>query len=115
MQVAVACVRVVERSVHVVVDVVAVRDGRGSRVTAALDRRARPRAPAVHVEAVLVGVPFVRRVQVALVQVVRVVAVADGFVAAALAVAMRVLSVLLAAHGLIVAPSAPLVNRGIIW
>lgn len=119
MQVAVRPVRVVERAVHVVVHVVPVRDRRvaGARVPVrarALDRRAGAGAPSAHVQAVLVGVAFVGGVQVPVVEVVRVVAVADGLVAAAVAVAVGVLPVLLAAHGPIVSRPGGAVNRGII-
>ncbi len=114
-----AAVRVVERAVHVVIDVVAVRHGAvaGLRVRAgagALDGRARAGAPPVHLEAVLVGVALVRCMEVAVVEVVRVVAVPDGLVAASIAVAMRVLPVLLAAHGGILASGGSRVTRGII-
>lgn len=117
MQVAVGAVRVVERALHVVVDVVAVGDGRVARLGvrgAALDGRAAAGPPAVHGEAVLVGVAVVLRVEVAVVEVVRVVSVADFLVAAPLPVAVRVLLVLLAAHVNIVAPRGRRVNRGII-
>jgi hypothetical protein len=112
-------VRVVERAVHVVVHVIAVGDRRvpGVRVSfraRALDRRAGAGPPPAHVEAVLVGVAFVRGVQVAVVEVVRVVAVADGLVAAAVAVAVGVIPVLLAAHAGIVSRRGGAVNRGII-
>jgi hypothetical protein len=102
-------VRVVERAVHVVVHVVAVGDRRvpGARVSfgaGALDRRAGSGPPPADVEAVLVGVPLVRGVEVPVVQVVRVVAVLHGLVAAAFAVPVLVLAVLLAGHHAIVAP-----------
>lgn len=119
MQVAVARVRVVERAVHVEVQVVAVGNGRvagldvGARA-GALDGGARAGPPPVHVEAMLVRVALVRGVQVAVVQVVGVVAVLHGLVAAALAVPVGVLLVLLAAHGRIVARRGGAVNRGII-
>ena len=120
MQVAVRPVRVVERAVHVVVHVVAVRDRRVAcaRVpfrACAFDGRAGAGPPPAHVEAVLVGVAFVRGVQVAVMEVVRVVAVADGLVAAAVAVAVGVIPVLLAAHGRIVSRPGGAVNRGIIF
>ena len=119
MQVAVRSVRVVQRALHVVVDVVAVRDRRMARARVvtgaeALDGRAGPRPPAVHAEAVLVVVAFVRRVQVPVVKVVGVVAVLHGLVAAARAMAVGVLPVLLAAHGRIVSRLTGAVNRGII-
>lgn len=117
MQVAVARVRVVESAVHVVVDVVAVGDRRVTRprvLDAALDRRAGPGPPPVHVEAMLVGMALVRSVQVPVVQVVGVVAVLHFLVAAAFAVPVRVLPVLLAAHVRMVARREGRVNRGII-
>jgi ABC-type Zn uptake system ZnuABC Zn-binding protein ZnuA len=109
----------VQRSVHVVVHVVAVRDRRvtGARVPSgaeALHGRAGPGPPAVHAQAVLVGVALVRRVQVPVVEVVGVVAVPHGLVTAAVAVAVGVLAVLLAAHGRIVSRRGGPVNRGII-
>ena len=112
-------VRVVQRAVHVVVDVVAVRDRRvaGARVASgaeAFDRRAGPWPSAVHAQAVFVGVALVRRMQVAVVEVVGVVAVPDGLVPAAVAMAMGMLAVLLAAHGRIVSRRGDPVNRGII-
>jgi hypothetical protein len=110
---------VVERAVHVEVHVVAVRDRRvpGADVrpaAGALHRRAGRRPAPVHVEAMLVGVLIVRRVQMAVVQVIGVVAVLDGLVAAALAVPVGVTLVLLAAHGPIVSLHEHAVNRGII-
>jgi hypothetical protein len=119
VQVAVTGVRVVERAVHVVVHVVAVRDGRvpGANVrpaAGALHRSAGRRPAPVHVEAMLVGVLFVRRVQVPVVQVVGVVAVLHGLVSASFAVPVGVLPVLLAAHGPIVSLRERRVNRGII-
>jgi hypothetical protein len=119
VQVAVARVRVVERAVHVVVHVVAVRNrlvsgpGVGAG-TGALDGRAGARPPPVDVEAMLVGVPFVRSVEVAVVEVVGVAAMRHGLVAAALAVAVGVLAVLVAAHARIVSRQGGAVNRGII-
>ena len=114
-----ACVRMVEGAVHVVVHVVAVRDLRvaGGLVAVggrALDGRAGARPPPVDSEAVLVRVPLVRRVQVAVVQVIRVVPVADGLVPAAFPVAVRVGTVLVAAHVRIVSRRGARVNRGII-
>jgi hypothetical protein len=111
-------VRVVERAVHVVVDVVAVRNRRvpGARVSfraRAFDRRAGAGPPPVHVETVFVGVALVRGVQVPVVEIVRVVAVSDGLVAAAVAVPVGVLPVLLAAHSGIVSRRGGAVNRGI--
>ena len=120
MQVAVRSVRMVQSAVHVVVHVVAVRDRRvaGARVVSgaeALDGRAGPGPPSVDAQAVLVGVALVRRVQVPVVEIVGVVAVPDGLVAAAVAVAVGVLAVLLAAHGRIVSRLGGTVNRGIIF
>ena len=114
-----AGVRVVERAVHVEVHVVAVRHGRvsGAHVpfgARAFDGRARLGAPPVHVQAVLVGVALVRGVQVAVVQVVRVVAVPDGLVPATFPVPVGMGAVLVAAHGAIVSRRAVAVNRGII-
>ncbi len=114
-----ARVRVVQRAVHVVVHVVAVRDRLVARArvapgAGALDGRAGSGPPAVHLEAVLVGVALVRRVQVPVVEVVGVVPVPHGLVAAALPVAVRMRSVVLAAHRRIVSRSGGAVNRGII-
>ncbi len=119
MQVAVAGVRVVERAVHVVVHMVSVRHRRvpGFGVpfrARALDGRAGARPPPVDVEAVLVRVILVRGVQVPVVEVVRVIAVADRLVAAALAVPMGVLAVLRTGHAAIVSRFGGAVNRGII-
>ena len=88
MQVAVAGVRVVERARDVVVHVVAVGNAlvpAGLRVASrTCIRRARMRPAAlIHLEPVLVEVALVRRVQVSVVEIVRVVAVAHGLVAAA--------------------------------
>jgi hypothetical protein len=112
-------VGVVKRAVHVVVDVVAVRHGFVAGLfvgtgAGALDRCAGAWPPPVHVEAVLVGVALVRRVQVPVVQVVGVVAVPHGLVAAAVAVEVRVPGVLVAAHARIVSRPEGAVNRGII-
>ena len=109
----------VERAVHVVVHVVAVRDRRVARARVAsgaeaFDGRAGPGSPSVDAQAMLVGVALVRRVQVPVVEVVGVVAVLHGLVAAAVAVAVGVLAVLLAAHGRIVSRRGGAVNRGII-
>ncbi len=114
-----AGVRVVERAVHVVVHVVSVRDGlvAGVRVGAragAFDGRARARPPSVDAEAVLVRVALVRGVQVTVVQVIRMIAVADGLVAAAYAVAVGMRPVLRTCHVGIVSRPAAWVNRGII-
>jgi hypothetical protein len=103
VQIAVPFVRVVERAPDVVVHVVAVRDALvaagGPVPLAALDGRASGRQPAVHLELVLVEVVGVRRVKVPVVEVVRVVAVAHGLVAAARPVLMSVAPVLAAGHG----------------
>jgi hypothetical protein len=112
-----ARVRVVERAVHVVIHVVAVGDGgvprRRVRDTA-LDGRAGAGPPPVHIEVVLVGVLLVGRVQVPVVQVVGVIAVLHGLVAATLAVPVGVLFVFVAGHGPIVSLREGAVNRGII-
>lgn len=90
MQVAVIAVRVVERLPDGEVHVVAVRDrfvsAAGRVPVAALHGRTGARAAPAHVEAMLVGVPFVQRVEMPVVQVVLVVAVADLTVPAAGAV-----------------------------
>jgi hypothetical protein len=95
-------VGVVERARDVVVLVIAVRDSfvaAGSPVLfAALDGRARVRPFPVHFEAVLVEMVPVRRVQVAVVEIVRMVAVAHGLVAAARTVLVSVILVLAAGH-----------------
>jgi hypothetical protein len=119
VQVAVARVRVVEGAVHVVVHVVAVRNrfvsgsgvGAGAR---ALDGRADAGPPPVDVEAMFVGVAFVRSVQVSVVEVVGVAAMRHGFVAAAFAVSVGMLPVLFTAHEGIVSRPGAAVNRGII-
>jgi hypothetical protein len=102
VQVAVAAVRVMKGAGDVVVEVIAVRDSlvaAGSSVRlAALDRRARVRSFPVHLEAVLVEMVVVGRVQVPVMEVVRVVAVADGLVAAARPVLVGVTLVLAAGH-----------------
>jgi hypothetical protein len=103
VQVAVASVRVVERTRDVVVHVVAVRDAlvpAGSPVRLpALDGCAGARPRAIHFEPVLVEVAGVGRVKVSVVEVVRVVAVAHGLVAAARPVLVSVAVVLAAGHG----------------
>lgn len=95
-------VPVMERRADGEVDVVAVRDlcvpAAGSVRLAALHRSAHAGAPAVHLQAVLVGVGAVRRVQVPVVQVVGVVAVLHGPVPAAGTVLVPVLVVRLAGH-----------------
>lgn len=117
MQVAVVAVGVVESPPHGEVRVVAVGDSlvpAACRVpVAALHRGAGARAAPVHLEAMLVGVPFVRRVEMPVVQVVRVVAVANLAVPAAGAVPVFVVVVLAAGHRLergIVSPNGVVVN-----
>jgi hypothetical protein len=102
VQVAVAGVRVVESARDVVVQVVAVRNafvpaGGPVRLTA-LDRCAGDRARPIHLEPVLVEVAFVGRVKVSVVEIVRVVAVTHGLVAAARAVLVFVTVVFAAGH-----------------
>ena len=86
MQVAVAGVRVVESAPDVVVHVVAVGNAfvpaGGPVRLPALDGRAGDRPRAIHLETVLVEVALVGCMQVSVVQIVRVVAVAHGLVAA---------------------------------
>ena len=97
-----AAVRVMEGAGDVVVQVIAVRDSlvaAGSPVRfAALDRRAGLRPFPVHFESVLVEMVLVGRVQVPVMEVVRVVAVAHGLVAAARPVLVGVTLVLAAGH-----------------
>ncbi len=97
-----AVVRVVERPRDLVVDVAAVRNGGvAAPVTVAVsafDRSADAGPDAVDLEAVLVGVGLVRRMKVAVVQVVGMVAVADRPVAAAGAVHVVVSVVLATGH-----------------
>jgi hypothetical protein len=102
VQVAVAGVRVVESARDVVIHVAAMRDalvsaGSPVRLTA-LDGCAGDRPRAIHLEPVLVEVALVGRVKVSVVEIVRVVAVAHGFVAAARAVLVFVSVVLAAGH-----------------
>ena len=109
MIVAVAAVRVVQVPRHEVVDVVAVGHGfvaAAGRVGVALlvaralvVGRASLGVRAPDLERALVNVPFVRVVQVAVVQVVDVVAVPDGDVAAARAVNVIVVRMGVVAHG----------------
>ena len=86
MQVAVAGVRMVEGARDVVVHVVAVGNALvsagGSVRLATLHGRAGDRPRAIHLETVLVEVAVVGRVKVPVVEIVRVVAVAHGLVAA---------------------------------
>jgi len=102
VQVAMAPVRVVESAGDVVVQVIAVRDSlvlAGFAVLfAALDRCAQARPFPVHFEPMLVEMALVGRVQVPIMEVVRVVAVAHGLVAAARPVLVRVTLVLAAGH-----------------
>ncbi len=102
MQVAVVAVRVVEGPAHREVRVVAVGDrlvpAAGRMPVVALHRGAGLGAAPVHVEAVLVGMPVVRGVEVPVVQVVRMVAMPDLPVPAAGAVPVLVLVVLAAGH-----------------
>jgi hypothetical protein len=96
MVVAVVAVRVVQPAVHKVIDVVAVRD---EGVTAALvaagarDWYASRRVRVAHLDRMLIVVALVLSVQVAVVQVVHVVAVLDANVAAVRAMDVRVLVV----------------------
>ena len=102
MQVAVARVGVVESAGHVVVEMIAVGDAfvtAGAPVRLpALDGRANARPFPVHFETVFVERVLVRRVQVPVVEVVRVVAVPHGLVAAARPVLVSVTLVLAAGH-----------------
>jgi hypothetical protein len=102
VQVAVAGVRVVEGARDVVVDMVAVWNAfvpavRSVRL-AALDGRAGDRPRVIHLEPVLVEVAIVGGVKVSVVEVVRVVTVAHGLVAAARPVLVGVLVLLAAGH-----------------
>jgi hypothetical protein len=102
VKVAVVAVGVVESVADEVVGMVAVRDrlvdATGSVPAGALHRGAGAGAAPVHFQPVLVGVPLVRGVKVAVVQVVGVVAVADLAVPAAGAVHVAVVVVLAAGH-----------------
>jgi hypothetical protein len=97
-----AAVRVMKRPGDVVVQVIAMRDSfvaAGSPMRfAALDRRAHIRPFPVHFEAVLVEMVLVGRVQVPVMEVVRVVAVPHGLVAATRPVLVSVTLVLAAGH-----------------
>ncbi len=96
MVVAVVAVRVMEMAVHQVVDVIAMWDSlvtavdamRVGRVVAVaiVPVRAIDRVGSTHLEPVLIYMTLMRRVQVAVVQVVRVVVVLDCGVAAVCAV-----------------------------
>jgi hypothetical protein len=102
VQVAVARVRVVESARDVVVHVIAVGNALvpagGPVRLAALDGRAGDRPRAIHLEPVLVEVALVGRVKVSVVEIVRVVAVAHGLVAATRPVLVFVAVVLAAGH-----------------
>jgi len=78
------------------VDVISVRHGRmsarGPVRVRAFDRRADARPPAIHLERVLVGMALVRSVEMAVVQVVGMIAVLDGAMAAFGAVPARAMS-----------------------
>lgn len=95
-------VRVVKGVADEEVGVVAVGNGfvpaAGRMPAVALDRGAGARTAAVHFEPVLVRVPLVRRVQVPVVQVVRVVAMPHLTVPATGAVHVVVVAVLAAGH-----------------
>lgn len=108
MQVAVVAVRVVERAVDLVVDVVPVGDGGvpGGLVVPyrAVERGARRRQLPVHVEGVLVGVGAVLRVKVPVVEIIGVVAMPDLPMPAARSVDVGMVSMLVAGHR--VPPSA---------
>ena len=97
-----ASVRMVKGAGDDVVLVIAVRDsfmGAGFPVRfAAFDGRANARPFPVHFETVFVEMVLVRRVQVPVVEVVRVVAVPHGLVAAARSVLVVVTLVLAAGH-----------------
>ncbi len=117
MEVAVVAVRVVQGVSHDVIDVVSVRNhfvGAAGRVPAsALDRGAGAGAAPAHLQLVLVGVSLVGRVEMAVVQVVRVVAVAYRAVAAAGPMPVVVVVVLAAGHAeapRIVSPEGGSVN-----
>ena len=102
MQVAVIAVGVVKGASHGEVRMVAVRDGlvpaAGRVPVIALHRGAGAGAAPVHVEAVLVGVPLMGGMEVAVVEVVGMVAVAYFPVPATRAVPVLMLVVLAAGH-----------------
>ena len=102
MQVAVVAVGMVEGPSHREVGVIAVGDrfvaASGRVPVVALHRGAGAGAAPVHVEAVLVRVPLVGGVEMSVVQVVRMVAMADLPVPAAGAVPVPVIVVLGAGH-----------------
>ena len=105
MVVAVVAVLVVQAAVDDVVHMVAVRHGfvaaafAVNMACAGIDRMAAVRIGGVYFEAVLVVMAFVGVVQVAVVQVVDMVAVLDGGVAAACAVNMGMVGMGMVAHG----------------
>ena len=102
MQIAVAGVEMMERAGDVVVQVIAVGHSfvaaSSPVLFAALHGCADARPFPVHFEPVLVEMALVGRVQVPVMEVVRVVAVPHGLVAAARAVPVRVTLVLVAGH-----------------
>jgi hypothetical protein len=112
VQVAVVAVRVVEDAPDREVDVLAVRHRRvAARLTVAagaFDRGADAGPAPVDVERVLVRVPFVRCVEVSVVQVVGMVSVLHGAVPAFGAVPVRMIAVRGALHYL----HAPLTRKG---
>ena len=103
--VAMVAVLVVQAAVDDVVHMVAVRHGFVAAAfamdvaSAGIDRMAAVRIGGVYFEAVLVVMAFVGVVQVAVVQVVDMVAVLDGGVAAAFAVNMGMVGMGMVAHG----------------
>ncbi len=102
MQVAVVAVRVVQRAADGEIGMVAVGDRLVAAACpvrfAALHRGAGAGPNAVHLEPVLVGMPFVRGVEMAVVEVVGVVAVPDRAMSAAWAVTVLVAVVGPAGH-----------------
>lgn len=109
MVVAVAIVRVMEVTIHEIVDVVAVRDGRmpavgtmdmpGIVAVARVVWRTLCRVGAVHVQDMLIHMVAVRMVEVPIVEVVDVVIVRDGSMPTVGPVDVRVIRVNLARHG----------------
>jgi hypothetical protein len=95
-------VRMVKGARHVVIDVIAVRNGfvsaRGPVPVVALDGRARTGPRAIHFEPMLVEVARVGRVEMTVMEVVRVIAVADGLVSAFGPVLMGVFIVFATGH-----------------
>jgi ABC-type Zn uptake system ZnuABC Zn-binding protein ZnuA len=102
VEVAVVAVRVVERAIDPVVDVVSVGDGGvtapGLMALGAVERGTGGRKPAVHLKAVLVVVGAVWRVEMAVVEIIGVVAVGDFLMSAARAVHVWMISVVGASH-----------------